>query len=326
MTPGASPEYSVVIPLYNKRTYIRRAVDSVLAQTFTDFELIVVDDGSTDDSHEVLSDIDDPRFRLVRQPNAGEGVARNRGVAEADGDWVAFLDADDMWLPVHLEELAAVSAKAQDAGLISTASITLAEGTELSAIPAREPMIERVDYFARAAREIGFLNASSTAVRKEVFECLGGFGPFKAGADLEYWARVALEYPVAVSHRITSVYFRGTGGVMEQLVKSETWSGRPVERLGDLSPSVATLYALAERDPERWQEPSIRAYINSRIYSGIKGSLYREDIDRARKIASFYLDPIPANGLLLRGLLGLPASAIKTALFVYQIVRDMRQR
>jgi Glycosyl transferase family 2 len=94
---------SVVVPLYNKERWIRRALDSISAQNFTDFELLVVDDGSSDGGPQMVSKYADSRFRLIMQANAGPGAARNRGIAEAKGEFVAFLDADDEWLPNHLE-------------------------------------------------------------------------------------------------------------------------------------------------------------------------------------------------------------------------------
>ncbi|MEM6256035.1 MAG: glycosyltransferase [Cyanobacteria bacterium P01_D01_bin.156] len=94
---------SVIVPLYNKAKFVRRTVDSILAQTMADFEVIVVDDGSTDDGRTIVSGIDDSRIRLVHQANQGPGAARNRGLALANGNYIAFLDADDEWLPNFLE-------------------------------------------------------------------------------------------------------------------------------------------------------------------------------------------------------------------------------
>ena len=98
----SEPAVSAVIPLYNKADYIGRALDSVFAQSFTDYELIVVDDGSTDGGGDIVRAYSDPRLRLVCQENAGPGSARNRGLREARGALVAFLDADDEWLPEFL--------------------------------------------------------------------------------------------------------------------------------------------------------------------------------------------------------------------------------
>ena len=98
------PLVSVIVPLYNKAPYVLRALESVAAQTVEDLEVIAVDDGSTDGGDEIVSRFPDSRFRLIRQPNAGPGAARNRGLREARAPYVGFLDADDRWLPQFLAE------------------------------------------------------------------------------------------------------------------------------------------------------------------------------------------------------------------------------
>jgi GT2 family glycosyltransferase len=100
------PGISIIVPLYNKLPFMRRALDSIAAQTYSDFEVIIVDDGSTDGGAEVAASYPDSRFRVVRQENSGPGAARNRGLADVCGALVAFLDADDEWLPEYLSRAA----------------------------------------------------------------------------------------------------------------------------------------------------------------------------------------------------------------------------
>jgi GT2 family glycosyltransferase len=100
--PRTTPTVSIVIPLYNKARYVKRALDSALAQTFRAIEVVVVDDGSTDASVSIVEANPDPRIRLIRQPNAGPGAARNHGIRESRGEFVAFLDADDEYFPDYI--------------------------------------------------------------------------------------------------------------------------------------------------------------------------------------------------------------------------------
>ena len=112
------PTVSVVIPVYNRAAVVRRAIDSVLAQSLTDFELIVVDDGSSDGSPGIVAGIDDPRVRLIRLPvNGGGNAARNRGIREATAPIVAFLDSDDYFLPHKLASIVALFEERSDLGL-----------------------------------------------------------------------------------------------------------------------------------------------------------------------------------------------------------------
>ncbi|KAA3295386.1 glycosyltransferase family 2 protein [Akkermansia sp. BIOML-A6] len=98
-----TPFFSIVIPAYNVELYLQETLDSVYAQTFDKYEIIVVDDGSTDGTPEMLARQNDPRLRVIRQQNAGVSAARNTGIAAAQGTFIAFLDGDDIWAPWHLE-------------------------------------------------------------------------------------------------------------------------------------------------------------------------------------------------------------------------------
>jgi len=116
------PQFSVIIPTFNRAAFVTGAVESVLAQDFDGFEVIVVDDGSTDDTAPVLRDRfgDDPRIRVVRQQHSERGAARNRGMREAEGEFVVFLDSDDRFLPNHLSVLRSALERNPEAEIVST--------------------------------------------------------------------------------------------------------------------------------------------------------------------------------------------------------------
>ena len=204
------PLFSVVIPLFNKRVTIASTVASILAQTFLDFELIVIDDGSTDGGAGELTGIDDARLTVIRQNNLGEGPARNRGIEAAKGEWIAFLDADDLWLPWHLDELDRVRRRFPDAGLIGSRWIEADPGAIPDSPPRMSGEIEVVSYFDEVLGA-PLVRSSTAAVRRSAYDDVGGFSNWRTGSDIEYWARLALKWPVARSTAVTAVYRRTTG-------------------------------------------------------------------------------------------------------------------
>ena len=118
--------FSIIIPLYNKAPYIEKALSSIVSQTFQDYELIVIDDGSKDDSASIAEKLihnqwgDGSKAKLIRQSNSGVSTARNNGVAASHGDYICFLDADDWWEPTFLEEMAKLIQDYPDAGIYGT--------------------------------------------------------------------------------------------------------------------------------------------------------------------------------------------------------------
>jgi len=316
-----SPQFSVVVPLYNKRPYIRRAVQSVLSQSLSDLELIVVDDGSVDGGSGALADVDDERLRLIWQANAGVGAARNRGVADAQAEWVAFLDADDFWLPEHLAEIAAIIARFPESGLVATGYEEVLNPGDHVMFPVSGSSIRKVDYFKEASRRIGIVHTSSVAIRRIAMMEYGGFGKFKVGEDLECWARLALHYPVAVSDRVTSAYVRGTGGAMEQLQVSQrksSASGRTYSLEG-ISPSVGMLCRALENAPSLKANRSITAYINSRVYSCIYSELYCGDVEEARRFVGLLIEPLSPKIAIIVAALSLPPSWVRRGLALLRV-------
>ena len=192
---------SVIIPAYNAGQCIGRAIDSVLGQSYPDYEIVVVDDGSTDDTAEVVRQYGD-KVRYIHQKNAGVAVARNAGIAAARGDWIAFLDADDEWLPAKLK--AQMDLLARNPELPWCASNRYQSDGRHQAVVVKVESVKKVlagrdffeNYFAAAVSRVCNFQTSSVVVRKMVFAQLGGFEPGRAhGEDLDMWVRIAHHFP-----------------------------------------------------------------------------------------------------------------------------------
>lgn len=196
-------KFSVVIPLYNKALYVHGAVHSVLAQTLPPHEVIVVDDGSSDNSAAIVEAIADPRVRLVRQPNAGVSAARNRGIALATGDWIAFLDADDWYHPEMLAALKQAHEACPEAGLLGAQSRTMQNVLDdPDPWPVTESFfeVEIVDDLRQRWMRTAPFNSSSVAIRASVLRAMEPcfIEGESHGEDLDMWFRVADRTPVAV--------------------------------------------------------------------------------------------------------------------------------
>jgi glycosyltransferase involved in cell wall biosynthesis len=212
---------SVVIPLYNKGPYIARALKSVLAQTFQDFEVIVVDDGSTDGGAEVVRGFDDPRIRLIQQENLGVSAARNRGIAAARAELVAFLDADDEWLSGFLETIMRMRREFPEAGAYVTAFYTHGRKRsgllDLKAV-LPEPWEGLIPRYFLTVTYGGPISSSSVCIPRSIFDDIGMFieGVWW-GEDTEMWGRIALHYTIAFSWTYGAVYhFEATNRANEK--------------------------------------------------------------------------------------------------------------
>lgn len=206
-------KYSVIIPLYNKQKYITQTIRSVLNQTYKDYEVIVIDDGSTDDSFSKLKEMQDERLTIVRQNNQGVSVARNTGIERAQGEFVAFLDADDAWDDNYLETIDELTAQFSQCDIFVTAYRVLFDHGK-TRMPQKMCSHNCCisSYWKTYQSAYDIVWTSATVLRKKAIVTAGMFTVGeKTGEDLDLWARVACMNPcVAYSPRPCVTYLRCT--------------------------------------------------------------------------------------------------------------------
>ena len=202
--------YSIIIPLYNKEAYIDKAVKSVLIQTYIGFELIIIDDGSTDNSLLEVQKFDDQRIRIIIQQNQGVSTARNNGVKAAKYDYVAFLDADDWWEPTYLEEMKTLLEEFPKTGIFGSGYYIIKNGHKHIAPIGVEKDFKKgfINYCQVYSNALCMpLWTGATVVRKSVFIAEKGFKPrLKFGEDFDLWLRVSLKYQVVLLNKPLSNY------------------------------------------------------------------------------------------------------------------------
>lgn len=300
---------TVVIPLYDKAPFVADSLASVLAQSLSPREVIVIDDQSTDGGAEIVESFaarhPDAPIRLIRQPNAGPGPTRNRGVLEAAAEWIALLDADDLWGPDHLATLADVAGAFPEADVVATQFM---QGLRAAGPQALRQAVERpaprlIEYFAESASD-SRLWTSATAIRRRAFLKIGGFGSFFPGEDIELWVRLALDHAIAVSDRRTAYYVKETGGLIDQ-------TKRPMGADLDLGPLFGSLDA-ALADPRRQKHyarlSKFRADI-LRCY--VRQSLYLREPRQARQLIGLLRRSGEGMPILLQLLALLPRHVLK---------------
>ena len=198
MRSERKPTVSVVIPAFNASPYLREALESVMAQTYQDFEIILIDDGSTDDTAEIAADYR-PLLRYFHQENAGPAKARNRGIAEAKGKFVAFLDADDVWLPEKLEKQVRRFRAEPDLGLVTTGHQAFEVGRIHPPEKDKRKLLFEGGNVAKAIFVHSNVATPSVMVPRAVLDEIGGFEEeIHIGEDDNLWIRIAASYPVAL--------------------------------------------------------------------------------------------------------------------------------
>lgn len=266
------PYISVVIPLYNKERYIQRTLDSVLAQTFENFEIIIVNDGSTDNGPEIVKQFDDPRIKIINQKNAGVSAARNHGIKEAKAELIAFLDADDEWLPDFLPTIIMLRKKYSYAGAYATGYYwgdTICDSA-IRRIECYDMNWDGIipDFFKL---RLGTLNSSITVIKKDVFNKIGNFPEgINMGEDLDMWIRLAVYYPIAYSNRPMAIrHFDDPNGACRNVLPEVN------------SPHMKTLEMIeSDESVDICVKKQVRAYIARQQLTEVKDSFCkgRQDI------------------------------------------------
>lgn len=204
------PKFSVTIAVYNKEKHIAQTLESVLAQTFTDFEIIIVNDGSTDNSEAIINSFDDKRIHYFTQKNQGAAAGRNAAIKKATAPFIALLDADDLWYPHYLEEQNRLIEKYPEESVFATAQEIIKNNKiqkKPYSIPAHFSKDGIVNYFD-ASSMASILHSSSTVIRKEVFDEIGLYDTtIKIEQDTDLYIRMGLKYDVVFSTKICSSYY-----------------------------------------------------------------------------------------------------------------------
>ncbi|WDO11396.1 glycosyltransferase [Flavobacterium sp. WW92] len=275
------PLFSVIVPLYNKEKSIQNTLKSALDQAFTDFEIIIINDGSTDKSESKALAINDSRIRLFSTENQGVSAARNYGIAKASGTLIAFLDADDYWFPNHLKQLSELYEMFPQCGLYCTNYERFYNPNKIIkptyvAIP-HHPWKGIVNDFFQSSYIDRIAWTSAVAVPKTVIDTVGNFKTtitLGAGEDTDLWLRIALRFDVAFDNEISA----------RHMLDAEN----RVSLASTLKRSFAKLDEFKE---EEKNNPSLKKYLDlHRIFFAIRHKLagdvktfdfYMQSVDRS---------------------------------------------
>jgi glycosyltransferase involved in cell wall biosynthesis len=223
------PTISVVVPAYNAERTILETIASVQQQTFSDFELIVINDGSTDGTLEQLNTVKDARIKVFSYENGGISVARNRGIAQATGEFIAFLDADDLWTPDKLELQLAALQQHPEAGVAYSWTCFMDEqGKSFS--PGKQVSFEGNVYAELLL--VNFLShGSNPLIRKQTIESVGGFNTtFSPCADWDFYLRLAAQFSFVLVPKQQIFYRQFFGSMSSKVERLEAESIVVVEK------------------------------------------------------------------------------------------------
>ena len=283
------PLISVVIPVYNGEKTIAETIESVLNQSFSNFEIVVINDGSQDSTLDVLSNIQDPRIKIFSYPNAGLSASRNRGFDQSSGEFIAFLDADDLWTPDKLEAQLAALQDNPDAAVayswtdfIDETSQFLKPGPHFTISGDVYPELLRGNFLA---------NGSNPLIRRQALIKVGSFDEsLPASEDWDMYLRLAARYHF-ISVPFTQVLYRvSTNSMSSNLFKQEAASLQFIEQA----------YAQAPESLQHLKKECFGFLYQYLIYKALEGSPGRQKGLKAAKLLWNYIKNAPSRHRLLR--------------------------
>lgn len=255
MKPTSSSQVSVIIPTYNRAEMVGEAIESVLNQDFSSFELIVIDDGSTDQTSKVLRSFG-RRIRSIRQENKGVSAARNLGICHASGEWIAFLDSDDLWLPGKLTAQVDFFRRNPASLICQTQEIWIRNGRRVNPKHRHE---KRSGMIFEPSLALCLVSPSAVMIRRSLFDLVGRFDEnLPACEDYDLWLRIGRRFPV---HLIDRPLIVKRGGHEDQLSQTPGLDKFRIASLQNLIDS-GTLDSDQERAARRMLQKKCRIYAN----------------------------------------------------------------
>ena len=300
------PFFSVIIPVYNKEKFIENTIKSVLQQSFLDFELILVNDGSTDESVSKIENFSDSRITYYTKENGGASSARNFGLEKAKGNYITFLDADDYWYPDFLQEMASSIEEFPNHKIFSAAIEVESDKVVFPSQYSIKKSSEReiVNYFV-ASMKTTIICTSCAVFDKSIFKKVGHFDTeIKSGQDTDMWIRMGLEFPIVFSWKILARYVYDPNSLSRK------------KEYSDKNFNFDKFNALEKT------HPNLKRFIDFNNFSlAIRSKLIND-----KKYFSLYYNKIDLNNLPMRKriLLELPAIALRTLLKVEAILVNLR--
>lgn len=300
------PFFSVIIPVYNKEKFIENTIKSVLKQSFSDFELILVNDGSTDESVTKIESFSDSRITYYTKENGGASSARNFGLEKAKANYITFLDADDYWYPDFLQEMASSIEEFPNHKIFSAAIEVESDKVVFPSQYSIKKSSEReiVDYFV-ASMKTTIICTSCAVFEKSVFEKVGHFDTeIKSGQDTDMWIRMGLEFPIVFSWKILARYVYDPNSLSRK------------KEYSDKNFNFDKFNALEQT------HPNLKRFIDFNNFSlAIRSKLIND-----KKYFRLYYNKIDLNNLPIRKriLLELPAIVLRTLLKAEPILVNLR--